>query len=603
MYLSTISIINFSFIFTHYCASAFSTSRSNNSNRLRPKTSLTAFTNFLEGLSVQNLSKPSPTNSNNAEDFISALNEKRFDDVLTYVDDDIEFIDTDFPSPFEGKDDFGRIQRLAADVSTDRIVVDEIISDSSSRSVGLLFHTVDDNGDRGKIGNACFDFSPSTGLITKIFFTKESSKSGESNLQILKAASQIIASTQEGKKDSIEESEARALQKSSTSEALTTMTLPEQYFAAWNERDIEKACSVFADNVEYDDTAFPEPFTGKEALERHLNTCVKCFPPSMSFVVDDTINGGDNLMLRWHAENNDQELPFTRGCSFYKVKQGKIVKGVDVVEPAVFKTGGVSLLVKSVLSEPIRLVPMAVWATYMYVVFFSDWFYGQPATALEQRTWEEVRDLSLNFFFVSPLLNLPFAPVVHPMMEGVFNLLLSWAALFAGFLSDERRDKPNLLPMLPMVAGMQFLTSAFLLPFLASRSNEKDTIVYKEDLSIVAQATESRLLGVAMAGVGTGSFFWAAFARMEDFGGLSERLSSFLELLSIDRVGSSFLVDFAIFAAFQGWLVEDDLKRRNMASDNNVLVAAAKYIPFFGLAAYLTFRDPLPSRDSKNPVL
>ena len=586
-------------LFVH-CVSSLSTTnwKTSSENKFLSRTRLSAFADVLESTPIRNLIQTSTTTSSNVEKFINALNEKSFDDVLVYVDDDIEFIDTDFPSPFQGKDDFVRIQRLAANISSERIVVDQVVSDSKTNKVGIFFHMEDTSGKRGRIGNACFDLSSSTGLINKIFFTKESSKSGEFNLQILKAASQVISLTQ-GNQDLPTQIEATKEESNPFSDLLqkSPLTLPEQYFEAWNERDIKKACSVFAENVEYDDTAFPAPFTGKEALDKHLNTCVKCFPPSMSFVVDDTINGGDKLMLRWHAENNDQELPFTRGCSFYEVKQGKIVKGVDVVEPAVFKTGGASLLLKSMVSEPIRLFPMAVWATYMYVVFFSDWFFGMPATALEQRTWEEVRDLSLNFFFVSPILNLPFAPVVHPIMEGVFNLLLAWCALFAGFLSDERRDKPNPLPMLPMVAGMQFLTSAFLLPFLATRSNEQSGIVYREDLSPVAQATESRLLGVAMASVGTGAFFWASFARMDNFGGWSERLPSFLELLSIDRVGSSFLVDFAIFAVFQGWLVDDDLKRRNMSNDN-ALATAAKFIPFFGLALYLTFRDPLPTREN-----
>jgi ABC-type Co2+ transport system permease subunit len=164
------------------------------------------------------------------------------------------------------------------------------------------------------------------------------------------------------------------------------------------------------------------------------------------------------------TEDNSDSKQVRRGCSFYEIEKGKIYKGIDVVEPAVFKTGGLSLTLRSIQSkiteEPIRLVPLALWFAYIYVVFLSDWFFGLPATALEQRTWEEARD----FFFVSPILNLPFAPVLHPMLEGVFNLLLSLAALFVGFLSDDRRDKPNVLPMLPMVAGMQFLASAFLLP-------------------------------------------------------------------------------------------------------------------------------------------
>ena len=74
--------------------------------------------------------------------------------------------------------------------------------------------------------------------------------------------------------------------------------------------------------------------------------------------------------------------------------------------------------------------------------------------------------------------------------------------------------------------------------------------------------------------------------------------------LSIDRVGSSFIVDLVIFGIFQGWLVDDDLKRRGAligdeVVDGNVslLRGLAKYVPFFGLAIYLTFRPGLPSRE------
>jgi hypothetical protein len=567
----------------------------------KPLSSLHAFANLFEApQSFKNIiSTPSI-----AEKFISAWNEKRFGDAMTIVDDEVEFLDTQFPSPFHGKDDLERILRLVSDTSSECLVIDEVVSDLEKSKIGILFHTENDR-QKGKIGNACFDIDQFTGLITSVFLTKESSKSGESNLKVLKAASQIISLTQQSNSSDNDGDEKIVATEQSTKEISplsksqvpsSPISLPEQYFAAWNDRDIGKACSVFDENVEYDDTAFPAPFVGKVALDKHLNTCVKCFPSSMSFVVDDVIDGGDKLMVRWHAENNGEELPFTIGCSFYRLNKGKIVKGVDVVEPAVFKSRGLSLIAQSILSEPVRCIPLAVWVVYIYVVFFSDWFFGMPATALEQRTWEEVRDLSLNFFYVSPILDLPFAPIVHPMMEGVFNLLLSWAALFAGFLSDERRDKPNLLPMLPTVVGMQFLTSAFLLPYLATRSVEKREQIYLEDLHTVAQVTESRLLGVAMSGVGIGSVFWAIFARVQDFGGWDERFPSFLKLLSIDRVGSSFLVDLGIFAMFQGWLVDDDLKRRNMSSDT-ALANAAKYIPFLGMAAYLTLRDSLPQRE------
>eukprot|EP00980_Cylindrotheca_fusiformis_P025705 scaffold14497_cov119-Cylindrotheca_fusiformis.AAC.9 len=526
----------------------------------------------------------------NAEQFLKAWNEKRIDDALALVDSNVEFIDTEFASPFQGKHELERILRLSSASSSECYAVDDIAFDSRANKVGILFHMerAGDGAPNGRIGTAIFELDQESDLIKAAFMSKESSKSGESNLKILKAASEVLALLPKKNEGAANPPEMKAR---------TDPSLPEQYFQAWNERDIDKACDVFDENVEYDDTAFPAPFVGKQKLKAHLQTCAACFPPTMSFVVDDVVTGSENLMVRWHAENNGDVLPFTRGCSFYNVKGERILKGVDVVEPAVFKTGSLSLVSKQIRAEPIRLVPLAVWAVYMYVVFFSDWFFGLPATALEQRTWEEVKDLSLNFFLVAPLLHLPFAPVVHPMLEGVFNLLLSWAAMFAGFLSDGRRDKPNVLPMLPIVAGMQFLTSAFLLPFLATRSNESNDNVSLEDLSEVSRLTERPALGIAMGGVGTGAIIWGLLAR-DNFGGWAERFPSFLQLLSIDRVGSSCLVDLAIFALFQGWLVDDDLKRRSMSS-GTLLANVAKFVPFFGLAAYLTFRTPILPREDK----
>merc|ERR1712176_1713937 len=94
--------------------------------------------------------------------------------------------------------------------------------------------------------------------------------------------------------------------------------------------------------------------------------------------------------------------------------------------------------------------------------------------------------------------------------------------------------------------------------------------------------------------VGAGSIVWAFVGRFSEYGGLQERWSSFIELLSIDRVGSSFIVDLAIFAVFQFWLIDDDMKRRRRVDDfesqDVILSTIGKFIPCFGLAAYLVLR-------------
>lgn len=201
------------------------------------------------------------------------------------------------------------------------------------------------------------------------------------------------------------------------------------------------AIDVFTEDCYYDDTVFPTPFSGKESLRKHLVAVAEAFPPTFKFIVDDMANNGDAIAARWHVENNGKQMSFTRRCSFYNVDGNFIQEGFDVVEPAVWKLGALDLFVTSMKTklarEPLRFVPLArfiplvVWVAYIYILFFLDGiFLGANALQHKPRTWEEVRELSLNFFLVAPILNLPFSPTVHPMLEGVFNLLLSWAGTF-----------------------------------------------------------------------------------------------------------------------------------------------------------------------------
>ena len=112
------------------------------------------------------------------------------------------------------------------------------------------------------------------------------------------------------------------------------------------------------------------------------------------------------------------------------------------------------------------------------------------------------------------------------------------------------------------------------------------------------QVGESQLLGPLLATVGTVAIGWGVAARPE-FGDLPTRLASLGQLLSHDRLGSSFVVDLGLFALFQGWLVDDDLRRRGIEPrDAGLLRSVAKFVPFFGLCAYLTLRPRLPNREA-----
>ena len=67
-------------------------------------------------------------------------------------------------------------------------------------------------------------------------------------------------------------------------------------------------------------------------------------------------------------------------------------------------------------------------------------------------------------------------------------------------------------------------------------------------------------------------------------------------LLSQERLAYALLGDCAFFALFQGWLLEDDLARREdvAAPDERArLLLVGRFVPFVGLAWYLLARPPL----------
>jgi hypothetical protein len=500
------------------------------------------------------------------------------------------------------------------------------------------------------------------------------------------------------------------------------LNIVERYFEAWNRRNIALALSCFSNQIYYDDTQFNKPFEGKDKLAEHLIYVADCVPDSFFYVIDELSVGGvsrgrqsrvgrggsgsgrrfrnggrssvgDQRSFRrrnnerfenegrpsvsvsvlWHVENEFGPLPYARGCSFFKIDPNTnlIVEVYEFPEPAVIKPGSTGLrslsLASKLVEEPKRLLPFTAWVAYIYVVYFSQGILpGKDFFHTDAKTWTEVQNLSFNFMFIAPALKLPMAAKVHPMLEGVFNGLLAWSAMFWGFLSDDRTGfgtgydregemtgrsaryyerlmqnqeqvfdngivvippvsitKRNLIPLLPTVVWMQFFTSAFLLPYLFARTSERRyqseyeifdrrgpgpirvRPLYREELDKTQVLGEWKGLGVLLGCIGLYALWWGAGGRdspaeIKDFGPpiwvSGERTTKFMKILANDRIAATIILDFWIFGFFQGWLVDDDWKRRGRSLDEeSFLRNVAKFIPFFGLAAYLTFRPSYPS--------
>ncbi|GAB5353199.1 hypothetical protein AAMO2058_000017200 [Amorphochlora amoebiformis] len=240
-------------------------------------------------------------------------------------------------------------------------------------------------------------------------------------------------------------------------------------------------------------------------------------------------------------------------------------------------------------------IPAVASLLYVYWVFGSDIPPGNMLLKSDPNTLKLAFDLSVNFWFILPLTNPDIAPHLNPIMESLFNLVVSWTLMMPAFYSEHRDQRVNMLGFLCM---MPFLTNAVYLPYLALRNPyDKNNSRRSEDLTSLERFTDGPWFGRFMSLVGLGCILWGFLGRPE-FGDIGYRWDSFLNLYNSDRLAWAFVVDFVCLSLFQSWMVTDDMQRRNFAQklgDDSAKVAlwAARVVPYFGLAYYLSTRPQL----------
>ena len=234
-----------------------------------------------------------------------------------------------------------------------------------------------------------------------------------------------------------------------------------------------------------------------------------------------------------------------------------------------------------------RIFLWGAWTVYVGYLLLSDFAPGESLLHTKPETLREALDLSLNFWFVLPVLFPTNAPALNPALEGLFNLVVTWGLLFWGFLIDGRQQR---FPIIAFLTGTAFLTNVFYLPWLALR--QPNTHIPKGSLTFLEKIAESRVFPLVLSGAVAASFAWAAWARPE-FGDLRSRWEALLELISTDRLAHSFFIDIIVFWIFQSWLVGDDMARRNWR--DATALWTVRLVPLIGLVVYLIRRPSLPA--------
>ncbi|XP_010514201.1 PREDICTED: uncharacterized protein LOC104790199 [Camelina sativa] len=245
-----------------------------------------------------------------------------------------------------------------------------------------------------------------------------------------------------------------------------------------------------------------------------------------------------------------------------------------------------------------RIVRYLLWtaeAVYILWLFLLPYAPGDPVWAISSETVNSLLGLSLNFFFVLPLTNsagIQFlqAPVLHPMAEGLFNFVIAWTLMFAPLLyTDRKRD--GYKSSLDVLWGlMMFLTNTFLIPYMALRLTDADQNDKPSKRSQLGEAMTkgAPIVGLTGATVCLISTLWSLYGRADgDFGGIMDRWQYLIGYLGSERLAYAFIWDICLYTIFQPWLIGENLQ--NVKKGKIELVSYLRFVPVFGLLAYLLF--------------
>uniref|UniRef100_A0A1J3IIZ2 Uncharacterized protein n=1 Tax=Noccaea caerulescens TaxID=107243 RepID=A0A1J3IIZ2_NOCCA len=245
-----------------------------------------------------------------------------------------------------------------------------------------------------------------------------------------------------------------------------------------------------------------------------------------------------------------------------------------------------------------RIARYLLWTAetvYILWLFLLPFAPGDPVWAISSETVNSLLGLSLNFFFVLPLANsvgIHFleAPVLHPMAEGLFNFVIAWTLMFAPLLyTDRKRDRYRF--SLDLLWGlMMFLTNTFLIPYMALRLNDADPVEKPSKRSRLGEAMTkgAPIVGLTGATVCLISALWSLYGRGDGgFGGLMDRWQYLIGYLGSERLAYAFVWDICLYTIFQPWLIGENLQ--NVKKSKIELVSYLRFVPVFGLLAYLLF--------------
>jgi steroid delta-isomerase-like uncharacterized protein len=130
---------------------------------------------------------------------------------------------------------------------------------------------------------------------------------------------------------------------------MSAAEVAEGYLAAWNAKDVEKAASYYADDVEYFDVTLGEAHKGRDEARDVVQTFVTAAPDLKWEMKGDPIVSDDGIAFQWTFSGTNTgawgpDTPATNkpfsfdGVTFMRLKDGKITYQGDYYDGDAFGT-------------------------------------------------------------------------------------------------------------------------------------------------------------------------------------------------------------------------------------------------------------------------
>ncbi|KAE9606554.1 hypothetical protein Lal_00014060 [Lupinus albus] len=197
-------------------------------------------------------------------------------------------------------------------------------------------------------------------------------------------------------------------------------TTVDQFYTCINEKKLTQLSKCVSNDAYFDDYAFTKPFQGKKEVMQFLEKLCTSMGQNVKFRVRHICEGDDfTAAANWHLEWKREQIPFTRGCTFFKLsKEGDnmIIRRAEVLIESPIKPGSIVLTLLKTMTSLFDDFPSA-----------THWFLRSPHAVLN---------------WILKIYNIIVPPFLNPLLDGYIKLwsfmirLLSYAFNLAMFISN-----------------------------------------------------------------------------------------------------------------------------------------------------------------------